>query len=204
MLAPTLGPVRVWVTAAIGSTARKSVTPRMARTSAVAGDAKRNRPSVTSAATGPLPVPPVASASSISLRRQRYESVTAPGKERLQRWRDRSEILRCATAYAESRGVRRSRRAWGRTRSPGFRLATCKVRAVTAMGANTAAAANTAAMTVDNTCGVWTTVEYRPSAQTAMDDPGRCAHYYGSDAPGGRATDGMRRGACPVCGDSVG
>jgi hypothetical protein len=30
-------------------------------------------------------------------------------------------------------------------------------------------AANTAAMTADNTCQAWTTVEYRPSAQTALD-----------------------------------
>src|SRR5215469_5378267 len=25
---------------------------------------------------------------------------------------------------------------------------------------------------------LWTTVEYRPSAQTASDGPGRCAYYY--------------------------
>jgi len=41
-----------------------------------------------------------------------------------------------------------------------------------------AGAANTAAMTADNTCRLWTTVGYRPSAQTASDGPGRCAHYY--------------------------
>jgi hypothetical protein len=38
-------------------------------------------------------------------------------------------------------------------------------------------------MTADNTGYVWTTVEYRPSARTTMDGPGRCAYYYGSDAP---------------------
>jgi hypothetical protein len=40
--------------------------------------------------------------------------------------------------------------------------------------------ANTAAMAADNASRVWTTLEYRPSAQTTMDGPGRCAHYYGS------------------------
>lgn len=42
-----------------------------------------------------------------------------------------------------------------------------------------ATAANTAAMTVDNSCPAWTTVEYRPSAQTATDSPGLLAHSYG-------------------------
>lgn len=42
-------------------------------------------------------------------------------------------------------------------------------------------AANTAAMAADNACDLWTTVEYRPSAQTVMDGPGRCARAYGSE-----------------------
>ena len=58
-LAPTLEPVKLWVTAASSSTARKSATPKMARTFAVAGDARRNRPLVTSAATGPPGVHPL-------------------------------------------------------------------------------------------------------------------------------------------------
>ena len=40
-------------------------------------------------------------------------------------------------------------------------------------------AANTAAMTADNACHLWTTADYRLSAQMAMDGPGRCAHAYG-------------------------
>lgn len=44
-----------------------------------------------------------------------------------------------------------------------------------------ATAANTAAMTADNARQVWTTPEYRPSAQTTVDGPGRCAHSYGTE-----------------------
>ena len=44
-------------------------------------------------------------------------------------------------------------------------------------------AANTAAKPLDNAGPGWTAVECRPSAQTALDGPGRCARYYGSDAP---------------------
>ena len=50
-------------------------------------------------------------------------------------------------------------------------------------------AANTAALTADNTCQLWTTVEYRPSARTAVDGPGRCAHYYGSEGRARRVPD---------------
>jgi hypothetical protein len=57
------------------------------------------------------------------------------------------------------------------------------VRAVMAVEANIATAANTAALTADNICHLWTTVECRPSVWTVMDVPGRCAYYYGSDAP---------------------
>src|SRR5215475_7651588 len=48
----------------------------------------------------------------------------------------------------------------------------------------TMTAANTAAMAADNTCQAWTTVEYRPCAQTAADGTGRCAHSYGSEGWG--------------------
>jgi len=47
-------------------------------------------------------------------------------------------------------------------------------------------ATKTAAMTVDNALHAWTAVEYRPSAQTAMEGPRRCAHYYGSEGWGVR------------------
>ena len=43
------------------------------------------------------------------------------------------------------------------------------VRAVMAVEANIATAANSAALTVDNACHLWTTVEYRPSVRTARD-----------------------------------
>jgi hypothetical protein len=36
-------------------------------------------------------------------------------------------------------------------------------------------------MTADNPGRVQTTLEYRPSAGTAMDDPARLAHTYGSE-----------------------
>jgi hypothetical protein len=51
----------------------------------------------------------------------------------------------------------------------------------------------TAAMAADNACDLWTTVEYRPSAQTVMDGPGRCARAYG-DVP--VLTD--QKVACPL------
>jgi hypothetical protein len=35
-------------------------------------------------------------------------------------------------------------------------------------------------MTADNAGHTWTTVECRPSVQTASDSPGQCAYYYGS------------------------
>jgi hypothetical protein len=74
-----------------------------------------------------------------------------------------------------------------------------------------ATAANTAATAADNTCQVSTTVEYRPSAQTRTDDPGRCAHSYGSEGwgfeslrarPGQRpppAEAGPVPGSCSAC-----
>jgi len=46
------------------------------------------------------------------------------------------------------------------------------------------AAANTAAKPLDNAGPGWTAVECRPRVQTAMDDPGRCAYYYGSEGRG--------------------
>ena len=47
--------------------------------------------------------------------------------------------------------------------------------------ANTATAANTAAKPLDNDLTVQTILEYRPSAQTATDGPGRRAHSYGAE-----------------------
>jgi hypothetical protein len=47
-------------------------------------------------------------------------------------------------------------------------------------GHSTATAANTAAITADNHSHPWTTLEYRPSARTAVDGPGRYAYSYGS------------------------
>ena len=38
---------------------------------------------------------------------------------------------------------------------------------------------NTVAKPLDNARRTWTTLEYRPSAQTATDGPGQCAHSYG-------------------------
>jgi hypothetical protein len=42
-------------------------------------------------------------------------------------------------------------------------------------------AANTVAKRLDNACPVRTTLECRPSARTATDGPGRCAHSNGSE-----------------------
>jgi hypothetical protein len=65
----------------------------------------------------------------------------------------------------------------------------CKVRAVTGKVPITEdrsrpakTVAETVAMTADNACSMRTTLECRPSTETAMDGPGRCAHSYGSEA----------------------
>jgi len=42
---------------------------------------------------------------------------------------------------------------------------------------------------LDKARPTWTVMEYRPSAATARDGPGRCAHSYGSEAPANPATD---------------
>jgi hypothetical protein len=66
----------------------------------------------------------------------------------------------------------------------------CKVRAVTGKvpmiedPSRPKTVAKTVAMTADNTCSVRTTLECRPSTETAMDVPGRCAHSYGSEGWG--------------------
>jgi len=52
--------------------------------------------------------------------------------------------------------------------------------------------AATAAMTADIACHVWTTLEYRPSAQTVTDGPGRLAHSCGTEGPMVRARAGSQ------------
>jgi hypothetical protein len=52
-------------------------------------------------------------------------------------------------------------------------------RPISAVPATTTA--NTAATTTDNASLTWAPAEYRPSAQAAMDSPGRCAYSYGSE-----------------------
>ena len=59
-------------------------------------------------------------------------------------------------------------------------------------------AANAAARRLDNACPIRTTVECRPSAQTAMDGPGRLASAYGSE--GSRmAAEEPAALRCPHC-----
>jgi hypothetical protein len=77
----------------------------------------------------------------------------------------------------------------------------CTVQAFT--GRPGATAANTVAMTADNTRHVWTTVEYRPSARTGIDGPGRLASAYGSEGWGFeslRARPAHRPAARPAAG----
>jgi hypothetical protein len=62
-------------------------------------------------------------------------------------------------------------------------LTRCRCRAAGDQCRPAATAADTAAMKADNAGHVRTPVEYRPSAQTATDGPGRYAYSYGSDAP---------------------
>ena len=59
-------------------------------------------------------------------------------------------------------------------------------------------AANTAAKPLDNTGPVQTTVECRPSAQTAMDGPGRLASAYGSEGHSFCLAAGPRSLALPA------
>jgi hypothetical protein len=42
-------------------------------------------------------------------------------------------------------------------------------------------AANTVAKPLDNTCHMWTTLEYRPGPQITMDGFGQLAYAYGSE-----------------------
>ena len=96
--------------------------------------------------------------------RQDGEPGGRPGKEQKRKEEDDEQTPTPGAAL----GLRPPRRRSGRKGGRRAGLFTCQPRAVEDQCRLAVTAARTAAMTADNACRVWTTVEYRPNAQTTV------------------------------------